>query len=319
MAQPISIGGIDAFEDFLSGAEPGTTGALATGAAGGFLDGTNGQDTLLGGDGTDVIDARGGDDRASGSSGDDLVLGGSGDDHLTGDGALASPIPPPPFPSAGGDTVVGGGGDDTLYGDGFVSYDHFGDEAGGNLLFGGAGNDVITAGYGADTASGGSGGDLIFGYGSAPSTGGSGGEAARERDLGDVLFGGAGDDTVDGGGGADTIDGGAGADRLEGSYGNDTLTGGPGADLFVFGFRPVFMARDTGQGEGDRDVVTDFRSGVDVLDATGYRSPSVTWAYDEAGDRTIVTIVDPRTGLGFPDLEIELAGVRNLAAGDILV
>lgn len=163
----------------------------------------------------------------------------------------------------------------------------------------------------ADALPGGDGPDFIHARGGDDrAAGGSGIEAARRADLGDLLLGGAGEDTIDGG---------AGDDRLVGSFGNDTLAGGPGADLFVFGFGEVSLSPDTGQGEGNRDVVADFRSGVDLLDVTGYRSPSVTWAYDEAGNRTIVTIVDPRSQFGFPNLEIELAGVRDLTADGILV
>jgi Ca2+-binding RTX toxin-like protein len=277
--------------------------------------GTPAPDTLPGGDRTDLIDARGGDDRAAGGGGDDIVIGGSGHDALAGDGGIA--FAGFLFPPSGDDTVVGGAGDDTIHGDSFF---YSGIQGGSNLLFGGAGDDFIGGGYGADTVNGGSGDDHIRGHGAPPpSTGGT--EAARRLDLGDLLFGGAGNDTIDGGGGADTIDGGAGDDRLVGGFGVDALTGGPGADLFVFGFSEIFMSPDTGLGEGNRDVATDFESGVDLLDVRGYRSPSVTWAYDAAGDRTVVTIADPR-GAQFPSFgpyEIELAGVRGLTEDDVLV
>lgn len=307
-------GGVAGAADGLLGSEvaslqgPQGLGALALN----FLVGTDGVDTLTGGDGTDLIDARGGNDRATGGGGDDLVFGGSGNDYLTGDGALAGPVSSP-FPPAGDDIVAGGDGDDTLYGDGFVSYDHFGGKAGSNVLFGGAGNDNITAGYGADTVFGGSGNDFIRGYGSDVGRG-SGGASARLGDFGDLLFGGAGNDTIEAGGGNDTVDGGAGDDRLTGDAGVDALTGGTGADTFVFRRDPVFASPDTGQGEGNRDVVTDFETGVDLLDLTGYGPYAVTWAYDEAANRTIVTVADPRG-----PLEIELSGVQALTADNILV
>jgi Ca2+-binding RTX toxin-like protein len=179
-----------------------------------------------------------------------------------------------------------------------------GAKAGDNVVVGGAGNDSITAGYGADTVFGGVGDDHVRGYGSVGLTPGAT-VGYRNMDRADLLFGGDGNDTIEGGGGDD---------RLSGDAGVDILTGGPGADTFVFN------PPDTGQGEGNRDVVTDFTSGVDVLDVTGYRTPSVTWAYDEAADRVVVTIADPRgaTSPGFGPYEIELAGVQSLAPGDIL-
>lgn len=145
----------------------------------------------------------------------------------------------------------------------------------------------------------------------------------RDRDLAELLLGGSGNDTIEGGGGRDTINGGTGDDRLVGGAGVDALTGGPGADRFVLvptsftGLPP-----DTGRGEGNRDVVTDSRSGEDLLDLSGYHgAPNLRW---EA--------VGVRRGRGpahrdllrpaqirFPELEIELGGVRHLNAAGIVV
>ena len=87
------------------------------------VNGTQGDDTLLGddnanglggNDGNDVLDGRGGDDFLDGSAGNDVLHGGDGVDNL-----------------------VGGAGDDVLYGD--AGYDN---------LVGGAGNDSIDGGDG---------------------------------------------------------------------------------------------------------------------------------------------------------------------------
>jgi len=70
--------------------------------------------------------------------------------------------------------------------------------------------------------------------------------------IADIIFGGAGDDTITGVTGDDTIDGGAG---------NDSLTGGAGDDLFVFA------------AGGGADIITDFAAGAatpDVIDVTAY-------------------------------------------------
>jgi Ca2+-binding RTX toxin-like protein len=47
--------------------------------------------------------------------------------------------------------------------------------------------------------------------------------SAGAEDVGDFLFGDAGNDTIDGGAGPDTLDGGTGADALVGGFGNDTF------------------------------------------------------------------------------------------------
>ena len=50
----------------------------------------------------------------------------------------------------------------------------------------------------------------------------------------DLLFGGAGKDTLKGGAGSDLLCGGAGDDTLHGGLGSDTLLGGPGNDLIFY-------------------------------------------------------------------------------------
>ncbi|RED49875.1 cadherin-like domain-containing protein [Aestuariispira insulae] len=80
----------------------------------------------------------------------------------------------------------------------------------------------------------------------------------------DALFGGNGNDTIDGGTGNDflfgnkgddTLMGGDGDDEIKGGKGEDILTGGDGADTFIY---------DRISEAGDH--ITDFESGVDVLD-----------------------------------------------------
>lgn len=194
-----------------------------------------------------------------------LVFGGHSSEPLSG--------------SIGDDLIVGGAGADTIYGDGLnpPSGTDGGPSPGNNLILAGAGDDVVFAGFGADTVLGGPGNDLIFGAGAA--TGGTGFIRALRGDGDDLLLGGAGDDTIDGSGGRDTIFGGAGNDLIRGSYDADLLTGGPGRDHFVFRLlfsegSPFPVVPDTGVGEGNRDVVTDFRHGEDVLDLSGYRNPA---------------------------------------------
>jgi Ca2+-binding RTX toxin-like protein len=75
--------------------------------------------------------------------------------------------------------------------------------------------------------------------------------------LGDHLYGGAGNDTLNGLGGNDYLEGGAGNDTLIGGTGDDTLAGGAGSDTFQF---------TTGDG---RDIVVGGNTlGKIVIDGT---------------------------------------------------
>ena len=73
-------------------------------------------------------------------------------------------------------------------------------------------------------------------------------------ELGDQIFGFAGNDTLEGLGGGDTLIGGKG---------KDLLTGDLGADIFDFN-----KAKETVKGAG-RDVITDFDAVDDVIDLRG--------------------------------------------------
>ena len=75
---------------------------------------------------------------------------------------------------------------------------------------------------------------------------------STERDF---LFGNDVDNVLTGLGGDDVLVGNAGDDTLIGGEGADEMTGGEGADLFVI--------------EGD-DIITDFASGEDTIDLSGY-------------------------------------------------
>jgi Ca2+-binding RTX toxin-like protein len=79
----------------------------------------------------------------------------------------------------------------------------------------------------------------------------------------DVLHGMYGDDIMNGGRGADMLYGGEGDDRLFGSRGVDYLDGGEGADTLTGGRGSDTFAF------GDQDVITDFKSGEDMIDLNG--------------------------------------------------
>ena len=136
---------------------------------------------------------------------------------------------------------------------------------------------------------------------------------------------------LDGGSGNDTLGGGAGADRLIGGGGKDTLTGGANNDVFDFNF-----TGDSAVG-ANRDRVADFSHAQgDKLDLSGIDANPAP-AGDQAftfigkaaftavgqvrffseGDHTVVEVNNNGTGVG--EMQIELAGNINLAAGDFVL
>ncbi|MBY2936173.1 cadherin-like domain-containing protein [Rhizobium leguminosarum] len=184
------------------------------------IEGTDGDDRLLGTPRQDVILARGGDDFAYGREENDIIFGGAGNDTLfggDGDDLLSG--------EDGRDQLFGGRGNDTLFGG-----------SSDDSLFGEEGNDSLIGGSGNDLLSGGSGDDRLFGEEGDDTLVGEGGI--------DLLDAGAGDDSVAGGGHNDTVDAGAGDDvvlmglvgaeaRLAerpSSDGNDVYSGGDGID-----------------------------------------------------------------------------------------
>ncbi len=225
--------------------------SLTGGAGNDTLRGADNADTLLGGDGDDSLAGGKGQDSVNGGDGNDTLSGGVGNDVLIGgngtdrvDYSLATDAVTVNLNIAGvaqlvsalqsSDTlsgieqVVGGNLGDTLTGD-----------LNANLLMGLLGNDTLMGNEGFDTLDGGDGNDLLAGGNNA-----------------DSLLGGLGNDTLGGGKGVDTLDGGEGNDLLNGTLGADLLTGGNGADTFFF---------NSILGGGNIDTITDFVSGVDVV------------------------------------------------------
>jgi Ca2+-binding RTX toxin-like protein len=139
----------------------------------------------------------------------------------------------------------------------------------------------------------------------------------RRADQPDLLIGGSGNDTINGGGGNDTILGGSilggsGGDVVYGDVGVDLLSGGADANRFIFSLQGSIPRLDTGAGEGNRDIITDFRPGSDKLDLSGYAGSNVTYVAEE--DRTIVQI---ESFLGLA--EIELFNVQILTDADVIL
>ena len=210
-----------------------------------YIDGADGNDTLIGGNGNDHFAFAAG----SGAIGNDQVDGDAGDDSLDYSEARSAVIIDFRDGTATGGGANGSGSvvfanvenasgspfDDLLIAnDGLWHHDA---EGGGEDWFGGP---VLNGRAGNDTLLGGAAGDLLFGD-THPSS---------WQQVGD------GNDEVRGGAGDDTLWGAGGADRLEGGAGNDALWGGTGADSFVFREAPR---------ADDADLIQDFVSGSDKI------------------------------------------------------
>ena len=175
------------------------------------------------------------------------LVGTTGDDVFTG--------------TSGDDVIVSGDGNDTI--DGLGGNDRICAGAGTDLVHGGDGNDIITGGPDADTLFGDAGDDTILGNAGAGDT----------NDVGDVIFGGVGNDVLDGWvgddvlygrGGNDVLIGAAGNDFLQGNGDDDSYIGGDGIDTVSFELSLAGVTADltagTASGEG-----SDTFSGVENL------------------------------------------------------
>ncbi|NBZ88164.1 calcium-binding protein [Stagnihabitans tardus] len=251
-----------------------------------LVNGVLAQNLYRGWDGNDYISGGDGSEQVNGDAGNDTLIGNGGDDYLEA--------------GAGNDSVHGGDGHDVLFGG-----------PGHDLVQGGAGNDSIYGDDGNDTMDGGSGNDNFAGYDGndvyivdslGDYVGDTGGidtvrtgidyslsawpmmnsienllltgtaVSGMGNGLDNVLTGNGADNVLSGLAGRDTLTGGVGSDRLKGGAGSDLLNGGTGPDSFVF---------DTLETSAQRDRITDFMHGIDmiVLD----RSVFTAFAADPAG------------------------------------
>src|SRR6056297_3236226 len=262
--------------------------------------GNPGANVIRGLEGYDILRGGVGNDTLSGGEGNDTLEGGDGDDTLDG--------------GAGGDTFDGGAGRDT------VTYESATrsvrvDLQNSAFMFNDAVGDTFTSievfqtGNTIDQLRGDSGANEFY-------TGG----------LSDRLYGRAGDDLLFGETGADAFYGGVGA---------DTMTAGDDAgrrDRFIF-----FNMVESGVGEGNRDVITDFVSGEDRIEISrfdaditqgfklrfdfiadaAFSNTAGELRYEQTGGITIVQA--DVNGDSAADFEIELTGTINLQLGDFLL
>lgn len=140
-----------------------------------LLNGTDGNDHIIGTTADDTLDGRGGNDTIYGRAGNDTLLGSAGFDLLvgeTGNDTLDG--------GADGDTLGGGDGNDTLIGG--SGFDQLYGDADNDVLNGGDDPDQLYGGTGSDTLNGGAASDNLYG--------GPGGDTY-------VIAAGDGNDTID--------------------------------------------------------------------------------------------------------------------------
>jgi Ca2+-binding RTX toxin-like protein len=172
------------------------------------VDGTEGDDALLGTFHPEVLQGLGGNDTLDGLGGNDTLYGGAGIDMAVFTGNLSeSTIVAGPTP--GTFSITGPDGTDLLSGIELLEFED--------------GVFVLTDGTeGDDTLDGTAGPDIIRGRGGNDNLRGGGGD--------DGLYGEEGDDSLEGGSGNDVLDGGTGNDTMRGGDGNDTYIVDSAAD-----------------------------------------------------------------------------------------
>ncbi|MFM9962802.1 MAG: beta strand repeat-containing protein [Planctomycetaceae bacterium] len=245
-----------------------------------FLNGENGNDSIVGSNGNDRITGGAGNDLANGGAGNDSITGQTGNDILSGglgnDSISAGDGTDFVTGQEGDDSLDGGAGNDTIKG--HEGNDTLQGQAGDDLINGMEGDDSILGGSGQDSLSGGSGGDTIDGGRNDDSINGNAGNDRIRGDHGnDFIDAGTDTDTVNGGDGHDTIfasdsndllNGGDGNDQINAGGGNDTITGGDGNDSIQGGGgNDVILGGDGDDvinGQGGTDTIAG-NQGVDVI------------------------------------------------------
>jgi len=263
---------------------------------------------IMGSDAPETLTGTARNDALLGFDGDDHLLGLDGHDHLYGMG--------------GADLLEGGLGDDTYQIEDDLS-DTIVDIGGFDTIRGIVGVDLEAYPEIEGLA-------MISNYN---------GRSLRGNSLDNDLHDGNGSNLLDGREGSDTLYGELGNDILVGGLGNDFMYGGRGADRFDF--RSV---EDTGTGEGNRDIIWDFKTLTDTLNF-GLMDANSVHAGNQAfhfignagfsgtagelnyrsdvypdGNLSPITIVSGDTdGDGIDDFEVELFGSIALVASDFIL
>ena len=173
------------------------------------------------------------------------------------------------------ENIVGSYNDDTLTGD-----------SAGNIILGGGGSDVIRGLAGDDVLAGSAGkvrddGNSRYRVDNTLSlsrTLFNNSSSAQASDV-EQLFGGAGDDVLYGSAGDDSLDGGTGSDELWGGPGDDSLDGGAGSDRLWSGpgFDTIILRAGAGaKTVEEADLLLDFEDDIDEIALDGVNFGSLT-------------------------------------------
>jgi VCBS repeat-containing protein len=171
--------------------------------------------------------------------------------------------------------------------------------------------------------------------------GGAGADTLNGTGVNDIIYGGSGNDTIKGNNGDDVIYGGSGNDTINGSNGNDKIIGGFGADALTGGNgNDIFVYLSaTDSRAGQFDTVSDFISGSDKIDltamgalgfvilalnstSTSVPAHTIAWIYDSSANETIVYVNSTDHTLDIGDsslLEIHLQGIATIEASDFIL
>jgi VCBS repeat-containing protein len=186
------------------------------------------------------------------------------------------------------------------------------------------------------------GGDTIAGGGDKCQIiyGGAGNDTLNGTGNSDLIYGGSGNDTIKGndgddkiygGSGSDTINANNGCDTIVGGYGADNLTGGNGDDRFVY-----LSVADSNATRFD--TISDFKSGSDRIDltalgglafaimaltstSTSVPAHTIAWLHDSTANQTIVYVnpTDQTLSIGNSALlEIHLQGIVTVESSDFV-
>ncbi|WP_439369989.1 VCBS domain-containing protein [Bradyrhizobium sp. DASA03120] len=186
-------------------------------------------------------------------------------------------------------------------------------------------------------------GDCITVCGDTPRIvyGGAGNDTVNGAGVNDTIFGGSGNDTIKGNNGDDVIYGGSGRDNIDGGCGNDAITGGIGPDRLTGGNGDdVFVYLSTMDSKaGHFDTINDFNSGCDKIDLTALGAlgfvilalssasasvpaHTIAWVYDSSGNETISYANPTDQALQIGDsgmLEVHLQGIAAIVSSDFIV
>ncbi|MGV6801889.1 MAG: calcium-binding protein [bacterium] len=336
---------------------------LFGGAGNDIFDGGAGNDIMIGEPSYSVDDQ----DYFYGSTGRDTINGGGGTDtvdYSNMTGGIDLEYTPYSTQTTRDKVTKASGNYDTIYQSEVYIGTNFDDTATGdtedNDFTGLNGDDVFEGGEGADSFNGGNGTDtalfnnatsrvivdlqnnaLNFGEAVGDTytavenlTGSSFNDQLRGNNLDNSFVGGSFSDRLYGRAGDDILDGETGADAIYGNSGVDVMTGGADTlrDRFIY-----FNMSETGVGNGNRDIITDFTSTEDRIEISRFDADTTTAGNqaftfvatagfsgaagelryeNNASDTLIQGDID---GDMVADFEIQLSGVLSLDAVDFLL